>query len=54
MLPAAFMTLVVTSYICMEKLGFQLPYGTSVIIGLALAVLFTVMFYRKRIRDSKL
>ncbi len=54
MLPAAFMTVVVTSYICMEKLGFRLPYGTSVIIGLAVAVLFTVMFYRKRIRDSKL
>lgn len=54
MLPAAFMTVVVTSYICMEKLGFSLPYGTSIIIGLAVAVLFTVMFYRKRIRDSKL
>lgn len=54
MLPAAFMTVVVTSYICMEKLGFRLPYGTSIIIGLAVAVLFTVMFYRKRIRDSKL
>ncbi len=54
MLPAAFMTVVVISYICMEKLGFRLPYGISIIIGLAVAILFTVMFYRKRIRDSKL
>lgn len=54
MLPAAFMTVVVISYICMEKLGFSLPYGTSIIIGLTVAVLFTVLFYRKRIRNSKL
>ena len=45
MIPAALMTVVVVSYICMEKIGFNLPYGLSIAVGVVLAVLFTVAFF---------
>lgn len=44
MIPAAIMTVVVTSYICMDKIGFRLPYWTSVNIGVAISVLFVIWF----------
>lgn len=37
-LPATFMTAVVITYICMEKIGFNIPYDTAVIIGLVFAL----------------
>ena len=48
MIPAAFMTVVVISYICMAKIGFHISYNVSIIIGVAVALLQTVIFARAR------
>lgn len=48
MIPAMLMTVVVVSYICMEKIGFNLPYKLSVAIGIVLAAAFTALFYRRK------
>lgn len=46
-LPATFMTAVVVTYICMEKIGFNIPYNISVIIGLVAAALSLGIFLLK-------
>lgn len=43
-IPAAFMTAVVTTYILVAPEGFQLNYGLSYSIGITVAVLLTVWF----------
>lgn len=48
MIPACFMTVVVVSYICMEKIGFNLPYTPSIITGLVFALACVAHFYRRR------
>ena len=48
MIPAVFMTVVVISYICMAKIGFHISYNVSIIIGVAVALLQTVIFARAR------
>ena len=45
LIPACLMTVVVVSYICMEKIGFNIPYGISTIIGAVVAVSLVVVFY---------
>ncbi|MCD8350438.1 MAG: hypothetical protein LUC93_07500 [Planctomycetaceae bacterium] len=37
-IPATIMTAIVITYICMERIGFNLPYGVSNIIGIVVAV----------------
>lgn len=48
MIPACFMTVVVVSYICMEKIGFDLPYTPSIITGVVFALACVAHFYRRR------
>lgn len=45
LIPACLMTVVVVTYICMEKIGFNIPYGISTIIGAVVAVSLVVVFY---------
>ncbi len=53
-LPAVFMTAVVVTFICYMKIGFQMPYGTSVAIGIAAALVsfFVFMIKAKPQKDS--
>jgi carbon starvation protein CstA len=44
LLPATFMTVVVTSYIIVAPEGFRLPYSLGIIAGLVLAVVLFVLF----------
>jgi carbon starvation protein CstA len=43
-LPATFLTAVATAYICMEQIGFNLPYTISVIAGCVVAVGLLALF----------
>jgi carbon starvation protein CstA len=47
-LPATFMTATIFAYICIAKEGFQLPYGTSVAIGSAIAAASLGWFLAKQ------
>lgn len=49
-LPAMFMTVVVVTYICSEKVGFSLNYNLSLAIGLISALTCAAFFYRSRYR----
>lgn len=44
-LPALFMTMVCTTYICIATEGFQLPHGVAYVIGLVVMVLSGVWFF---------
>ena len=46
-LPATFLTAIVTAYICMEKIGFSMPYGLSVTIGCVVAAASLGFFLRR-------
>lgn len=46
--PAFLLTVIVVSYICMEKIGFSLPYGVSIAIGVAVTLLLSAGFFLRR------
>lgn len=46
LVPACFMTVVCTSYILLAEEGFGLPLATSLLVGVAIALIFSGMFYR--------
>lgn len=46
-LPATFMTAVIIAYICMEKIGLNLPYNISVGIGIGVAIASLAIFLLK-------
>lgn len=46
--PACFMTVVCTTYILYAPEGLQLPYAISIGSGIALAVVFTILFFLKK------
>ncbi len=52
-IPAFLLTVVVVSYICMEKIGFSLPYNISTIIGVAAALLFSVFLFTRKPVEQK-
>ena len=45
MLPAAFMTSVCTTYLCVAKIGFNMPVSWNCIIGPVVFVLSIAIFY---------
>ena len=47
-IPAFVLTVIVVSYICMEKIGFSLPYGVSMVVGVVVALLLSIAFFLKR------
>lgn len=47
-IPATIMTAVVIAYICMEKIGFNLPYNISVVIGFVAAVVSLLWFLKQK------
>ena len=51
LIPALFMTVVVCSYICMEKIGFNLPLTISVLIGCLISAFCGFMFFRGKYRN---
>lgn len=48
LIPAFFMTIICVSYICMEKIGFNISYWPSIGIGFVVAILLSVIFFRSR------
>ena len=44
LLPALFMTMVITSYLLIAPEGFNLPHGISYIVGLSITVLSAILF----------
>ncbi|MCC8190366.1 MAG: carbon starvation protein A [Planctomycetes bacterium] len=46
-IPATIMTAIVVTYICMEKIGFSLPYDVSCLIGFAAAAASLIAFCMK-------
>ena len=53
-LPACFMTAVVTTYICIAKIGFNVPASLSPWLGLSVFCLSAVLFYLwKFVKKSK-
>ena len=53
MIPAAFMTSVCTTYICVAKIGLGLPDSWNRAIGLATFVVSLVVFYILYFRRRK-
>lgn len=49
-LPAMFMTVVIVTYICSEKVGFSLDYHLSLAIGAASSLVCAILFFRSRYR----
>ncbi len=45
LIPAVFMTIMVVCYICMEKIGFNLPFAVSIGLGFALAIIKLLSFF---------
>lgn len=50
MIPAMFMTVVIVTYICSEKVGFSLNFNLSLAIGFLSALVCAVFFFRSRYR----
>lgn len=48
MLPAMFMTVVIVTFICSEKVGFSINYDVSLLIGVLSALVCSCFFYRSR------
>ena len=48
-IPATIMTAIVITYICMEKIGFSLPYNISLVIGFIVAAASLVYFLSRRV-----
>ena len=53
LIPAVFMTAVCTTYICIAKIGFNLPSDWNFIIGGITIVVATVLFYSWRIKFDR-
>ncbi len=53
-LPAVFLTGVVVTFICYAQIGLRLPYGVSVYIGVAVAVLTLILFFIYSLKKSKM
>lgn len=51
LIPATFMTAVVTSYILIAPEGFSLPQNISYIVGVVVALLFMGLFFRYSIKN---
>ena len=53
LIPACFMTAVVTTFICVDKIGFRLPQEWNYAIGLGTFAISAILFYLWKLRKNK-